>query len=177
MELHLYLRFTYNVKKAVGEANGASMPITRWQSEETMSSAKAHIDTALQPDEVWQIIGGFGSLPNWFPEVSQSELTDGGRIRHLHDSSGHAFVERLETYDHAAHRYSYSIVESPISVTDYLATLAVMPSKANNGSHIEWSCTFMPVKMSEEEAESVFRTIFSAGLRAFAAHQDFTSTT
>jgi hypothetical protein len=135
-----------------------------------MSSAKAHLDTPFQTDEVWHIIGGFGSLPDWFPEVSQTELAEGGRIRYLHDSSGHAFVERLETYDHAAHRYTYSIVESPISVTNYLATLEVTPGIVNDGSHIEWSCTFTPVKMSDEEAEGVFRTIFSAGLKALATH-------
>jgi len=140
-----------------------------------MSSAEAHLDTPLQPDEVWQIIGGFGSLPDWFPDVSQTELADGGRLRHLQDSSGHSFVERLEIYDHAAHRYSYSIVESPISVTNYLATLAVTPGIVNNGSHIEWSCTFTPVRMSNEEAESLFRTIFSAGLKALATHLKFGS--
>jgi hypothetical protein len=142
-----------------------------------MSSAEAHLDTALQPDEVWQIIGGFGSLPDWFSEVSQTELADGGRVRHLHDSSGHAFVERLETYDHAARRYSYSIVESALSVTDYLATLAVTPGSANGGSHIKWSCTFTPVKMSEEEAETLFRTIFSAALKGLASHPKFRSPT
>jgi hypothetical protein len=178
MELHLYLQLTYNLNKVAVKQIELSMRLCpRGRREEIMSSAEAHIDTALQPDEVWQIIGGFGSLPDWFPEVSQTELADGGRIRHLHDSSGHAFVERLETYDHAAHRYSYSIVESPISVTNYLATLAVTPRSIHSGSHIEWSCTYTPVKMSEEEAENVFCTIFSAGLKALATHLKLRSPT
>jgi len=139
-----------------------------------MASAKATLDLPVSPDEVWQLIGGFGSLPDWLPGVSQSEFTDGGRVRHLHDTAGHTFVERLETYDRAARSYSYSILESPISVTDYLARLAVTPA-AGGGSHIEWSSTFTPAAISREEAETVFSGIFSEGLKALATR--FTATT
>ena len=50
-----------------------------------MSSAKVTADLDVSPNELWQLIGGFGSLPDWVPGVSQSELADGGRVRHLHD--------------------------------------------------------------------------------------------
>jgi len=123
-----------------------------------MAPAKVTLVLPVSPDEVLQLFGGFGS-PDWLPGVSQSEFTDGGRVRHLHDPVGHIFVERLETYDRAACSYSYSLLESPISVTDYLAKLAVAP--AGGGSHIEWNGTFTPAAISREEAESVFSGIFS----------------
>jgi hypothetical protein len=140
-----------------------------------MASAKATLDLPGSPDEVWQLIGGFGSLPDWLPGVSQSEFTDGGRVRHLHDTAGHTFVERLEAYDRAARRYSYSILESAIPVNNYLATLAVTPANSGGGSHIEWACTFTPVAISREEAESTLSSIFSEGLKALAAR--FAATT
>ena len=43
------------------------------------------------------------------------------------DPQGHTFVERLERYDSAARTYSYSIVQSPVSISDYLSTIAVTP--------------------------------------------------
>ncbi len=130
-----------------------------------MASAKATLHLPIPPDEARQLIGGFGSLPDWVPEVRQSLLADGGRIRHLHDPSGHSFVERLESYDRVGRRYSYSIVASPISVTDYLAVIAVTPASNGLGSDIEWSATFAPLAISSAEAESIFATIFSEGLK------------
>ena len=100
-----------------------------------MASAKATLSLSISSDEIWQLIGGFGSLPDWVPSVTQSQLTDGGRIRHLHVTEGHNFIERLEACDRRARRYSYSIVASPISVTDYLATIAVTPTSDGDGSY------------------------------------------
>ena len=74
-----------------------------------MSSAKATVELNVPPDEVWQLIGGFGSLPEWIPGLSQRELADGGRVRYLCDPIGRTFVEKLERYDSAARSYSYSI--------------------------------------------------------------------
>jgi Polyketide cyclase / dehydrase and lipid transport len=134
-----------------------------------MASAKATLDLPVSPDDVWQLIGGFGSLPDWVTGVFQSQLVDGGRVRHLHDSSGHTFVERLESYDRAGRRYSYSILQSPVSVTGYLAIISVTPDNGD-GSHIEWSATFTSINMSQDEASSIFRSIFSSGLTALARH-------
>jgi carbon monoxide dehydrogenase subunit G len=132
-----------------------------------MASTKVHIDLSAAPDDVWQLIGGFGSLPDWMPGVTQSELADGGRIRHLHDTHGHAFVEQLETYDHAARSYSYSILQSPVSVTGYLATITVTPA-SDGCAHVEWSATFNPGGITKDEAESIFSGIFTSGLTALA---------
>src|SRR5208282_820122 len=126
-----------------------------------MPSAKASVDINLQPDELWQVIGGFGSLPDWIPDVCQSRLADGGRVRYLHDPIGRTFVEKLEHYDAAARSYSYSIVESPIAVSDYLATIAVTPIKGGRESHVEWSTSFTPTGISEQQARETFEGIFS----------------
>jgi ribosome-associated toxin RatA of RatAB toxin-antitoxin module len=39
-----------------------------------MAQASATIDIPASPDEVWQLIGGFGSLPDWLPYIPKSEL-------------------------------------------------------------------------------------------------------
>lgn len=48
-----------------------------------MASTTAYIDVPHSPDHVWQLIGGFGSLPDWLPYIPHSELSEGGRVRSL----------------------------------------------------------------------------------------------
>ena len=134
-----------------------------------MASAKAAADINVPPDELWQLIGGFGSLPDWVPGVSQSKLADGGRVRYLSDPQGQSFVERLETYDSSAHTYSYSILESPIPVSNYLATIAVTSTNGGKKSHVEWWARYTPSGISEEAAGEIFHRIFSAGLKALSS--------
>jgi len=134
-----------------------------------MASAKATIALEVSPDEVWQLIGGFDSLPEWLPYIVRSELTDGGRVRHLYNSDGQTIVERLEKYDSSARTYSYSILQAPFPVKAYLATITVTSKDGGKQSHVEWSGTFTPHGVSDEEAHNLFQTIFSDGLKALAS--------
>jgi len=134
-----------------------------------MSSTKVTVDVSVPPGEIWQLIGGFGSLPDWVPDVSQSELGDGGRIRRLHDPQGHTFVERLERYDSAAHSYSYSIVKSPVPVSDYMSTIAVTPIEEGERSRVEWSSVYTPVGISEKQADEIFQGLYATGLKALVS--------
>jgi uncharacterized protein YndB with AHSA1/START domain len=133
-----------------------------------MASAKATIDLSVPPDEVWQLIGGFGSLPDWLPFIPQSKLTDGGRVRHLQSPDGQTIVERLEKYDLSARTYSYSILQAPFPVTGYLATITVTPADGGKGSHVEWAGTFTPKGVTDAEVHKLFHGIFAGGLKALA---------
>lgn len=55
-----------------------------------MAQAAASIDIPVSPNEVWQLIGGFNSLPDWLPNIPKSQLSEGGRVRHLATLSGRA---------------------------------------------------------------------------------------
>jgi len=139
-----------------------------------MASARATIDLNVPADEVWQLIGGFGSLPTWLPYIPQSKVTDGGRVRHLDNPDGQTIVERLEKYDFEGRTYSYSILQAPFPVTGYLATISVTPIHGSKGSHVEWSGTFTPKDVSDEEAHKLFQGIFSDGLKALASRYEKT---
>lgn len=131
-----------------------------------MASANATVDLNVSPDEVWQLIGGFGSLPDWTPNITQTNLSDGGRVRHLSDPKGQTIVEKLERYDLSARSYSYSIVKGPFPVAGYLATLSVVPIAGGTGSHVEWGASFTPIGSSDKEARAIFQGIFSSGLKS-----------
>ncbi len=90
-----------------------------------MATASAFIDIPATADQVWQLIGGFNSLPDWLPFIPKSELSEGGRVRSLQTADGAVVVERLEAFDNAGKTYSYSILQAPFPATDYLATISV----------------------------------------------------
>ena len=131
-----------------------------------LAEASASIDVSASADRVWRLIGGFGSLPDWLPYISKSELSAGGRVRHLANLGGDTIVERLEAFDDAARSYSYSILEAPFPVSGYLSTLRVQQAAEGNRSRVEWSGKFTPEGVSAAEASRLFRRIFEDGLRA-----------
>jgi hypothetical protein len=131
-----------------------------------MGKASASIDIPASPDEVWQLIGGFNSLPDWLPYILKSEPSEGGRVRHLATCTGESIIERLERFDNTARTYSYSILKAPFKITNYLATIRVNAKEGGNGSTVEWSGIFTTNGISDEEASKLFHGIFDDGLKA-----------
>lgn len=61
--------------------------------------------------------GGFGSLPDWFPYVRKSDLSERGRVRGLVGQDGATIVERLFAFDQATCSYTYSILHASFPVS------------------------------------------------------------
>ncbi|VVO61336.1 hypothetical protein PS850_00826 [Pseudomonas fluorescens] len=133
-----------------------------------MATASAFIDIPASADQVWQLIGGFNSLPDWLPFIPQSELSEGGRVRSLQTADGAVVVERLQAFDDAAKTYSYSILQAPFPATDYLATIRV--EAQGQGARVTWSGRFAPVGVSDEEVVALFTGIYQGGLEALRAN-------
>jgi hypothetical protein len=113
-------------------------------------------------DQVWQMIGKFNALPDWHPAVEKSELTEAGQTRTLSLVGGGKIIEKLETIDDNARTYSYSIVDSPLPVENYTATIKVTGSGDN--STIEWSSEFDPSSgATPEDAMKVIQDIYKTG--------------
>lgn len=130
-----------------------------------MATASASLQLSIAADTVWQLVGGFLSLPDWLPFIASSEPANGGRLRKLTTTDGAVIIERLETYDNQARTYSYSISEGPFPVTDYLATLTVEAS-AGSETLVTWSGRFTPNGISDAEAHELFQGIYEGGLEA-----------
>jgi hypothetical protein len=133
-----------------------------------MATASAFIDIPATTDQVWQLIGGFNSLPDWLPFIPKSELSEGGRVRSLQTADGAVVVERLEAFDNAGKIYSYSILQAPFPATDYLATIRV--EAQGQGARVTWSGRFTPVGVSDEEVVALFTGIYQGGLEALRAN-------
>ncbi|GGC66568.1 SRPBCC family protein [Undibacterium terreum] len=131
-----------------------------------MSSTTASIEIAATPDQVWQLIGGFDSLPNWLPYIPRSELSHGGRVRRLETPAGDVIIERLQSFNEKERYYSYSIMQAPFPASNYVSMLRVREANDNKGSLVEWSGSFTPVGVSDEEVTQLFHGIYTDGLDA-----------
>ena len=81
--------------------------------------AKVSMSTPLgvSADQVWQLIGGFNTLPDWHPAVEKSELEEAGQVRRLSLAGGGEIVERLEKVSDNERVYTYTIESGPLPVS------------------------------------------------------------
>jgi len=114
----------------------------------------------VSADEAWKLIGGFNALPDWHPAVEKSELTEEGQVRTLSLAGGGNIVEKLETANDAGRTYTYSIVDSPLPIANYMATITVR--ETDEGTVMDWSSEFAPVG-GENEAMDAVQGIYQAG--------------
>ncbi|CAM6622796.1 TPA: SRPBCC family protein [Klebsiella aerogenes] len=131
-----------------------------------MATTTVSIEIPASVDQVWQLMGGFDSLPDWLPFIPKSVVSEGGRVRTLATSDGGTVIERLEAFDNRQRSYSYSIIQAPFPVVDYLSTIAVVATADSNITRVEWSGSFTPVNVSDADAEALFSGIYRDGLQA-----------
>ena len=129
-----------------------------------MAHTVATLEIPASPEQVWQLIGGFDSLPDWLPFVAKSELSEGARVRSLILADGGNVVERLEAFNQQERTYSYSIIKAPFPIVDYLSTITVLETDQPNVSIVEKG-RFTPVNVSDEEVIALFTKIYSDGLK------------
>jgi hypothetical protein len=120
------------------------------------------IRLAAPAAEVWAAIGPFGALADWHPVVSVCELDEieGDTYRVLTTVDGGRLLEQL--VDEGPSHYTYRITESPLPVSDYRATLSVVP-EPDGGCHVYWGSTFEP---TADAADDVVGGIYEAGFEA-----------
>lgn len=122
---------------------------------------QTELDVSAQ--QVWDLIGGFNALPDWHPAVASSELENGGRIRKLNLVSGGMIVEKLEKISDNERIYTYSIVDSPLPVSDYTASISVRKDNSGDGTIVEWSSSFRAQGAPENAAIRVIEAMYEAG--------------
>lgn len=135
------------------------VPASAVESNYTASSASS-------ADTVWAKIGDFCGIATWHPAVEKCALSADGKTRTLSLKGGGTIVENLVKRDDAARYYTYSIVESPLPVANYLSTIGV--SAAGAGSKIVWTGKYDAKGASESDAKKVIDGIYQAGADVLA---------
>ncbi len=113
--------------------------------------------------QLWDFIGKFNGLPDWHPSVEKSVLEQEGEVRRLELVGGGTIIERLEKLDDKERVYSYSVVDSPLPVANYTATIRVRDEDDGKRSVVEWSSEFKPAGVPETDAMKAIQDLYTAG--------------
>jgi hypothetical protein len=113
-------------------------------------------------DAVWAKIGDFCGIAKWHPAIEKCVLSADGKQRTLSLKGGGTVVEKLEKRDDAAHSYTYSIVEGPLPVANYVSTISV--AAAGTGSTITWSGKYDAKGASDADAKKTMDGVYQGGV-------------
>jgi hypothetical protein len=129
------------------------------------------IDAA--PDTVWSVIRDFNGLPVWHPLIADSKIENGlasdkvGCVRAFRMRDGGQLREQLLSLSDYDYECTYSILDSPMPIRDYIATLKLTPVTDGNRTFAEWSAEFECDETQERElAEDIGQGVFQVGFNA-----------
>lgn len=117
-------------------------------------------------DVVWSLIGDFGGLHRWHPQVCRLDLSWEGRIRTLHYVDGLRMVERLEARNDPACRYVYALVDGSLPLDTCRSALEVVAD--GEQCQVNWLSDFETVGNAAVEVESFLQRLYQSGLAALA---------
>ncbi len=118
--------------------------------------------SAASADAVWTKIGDFCGISNWHPAIEKCVLSADGKMRTLSLKGGGTVVEKLENRDDAGHSYSYSIVDGPLPVANYVSTISV--AKDGAGSVVTWSGKYDAKGASDADSKKTMDGVYQAGV-------------
>lgn len=112
--------------------------------------AEVYVSTVISAPaaQIWAVVRDFNALPAWVPAVADSRIEVGkpsdqiGCVRAFRLKDGGFLREQLlglSDYDYSC---CYAILESPMGVENYVATLKLTPITDGNRTFAEWSASF-----------------------------------
>lgn len=126
--------------------------------------------------EIWRVIRDFDALPAWTPFVRESRIEGGlpadqvGCVRRFVLTDGGVIRERLLALSDYDLSMSYEILESPMGVSDYIATLSLTPVTETGQTFAAWEARFdCPPGREAALERQIGGDVFAAAFRHFAA--------
>ena len=124
-------------------------------------------------DRLWAAIRDFNGLPKWHPLVRDSRIEGNlpadrvGCIRNFNMKDGGNIREQLVTLSDYDYSCSYTILESPMGVENYVATLRLTPVTDGDKTFLEWSAEFDCAPERETElVNTIGAGVFQGGFDA-----------
>jgi hypothetical protein len=120
--------------------------------------------------KVWAKVRDFNALPRWVPAVRESRIENGepadkvGCVRDFHLQNGDHLRERLLGLSDYDMFCTYSILESPMPLTDYIATLRLTPITDGDKTFAEWTAEFdCAPELAADLVSGIGTNVFQAG--------------
>jgi len=135
-----------------------------WTAAADALEVKKRREAPGAPAEVWAVVGDFCAIKDWHPAVVEcKQVEEGGdtyRLLTLED--GGKIKEKLT--DTGDTSYSYEIVEGPLPVKNYEATLEVGEDDEEDRVEIVWEAEFDADGVEDAEATKIITGIFNDGV-------------
>jgi uncharacterized protein YndB with AHSA1/START domain len=124
-------------------------------------------------EAVWARVRDFNAMPQWHPLIRDSRIENRmasdqvGCVRCFHVQDGGLIREQLLALSDYDYTCIYEILESPLGVSNYVATLKLTPVTDGNRCFAEWSAEFDCAPGREPElTQTIGQGVFQAGLDA-----------
>ena len=136
---------------------------------------RVYVSTVVnaRSDRVWTRVRDFNGLPNWHPAIAESRIEGGepadriGCVRDFSLRNGDRIREKLLGLSDFDMFCTYAILESPMGVENYVATLRLTPVTDGDKTFLEWSAEFDCAPERETElVNSIGSGVFQGGFDA-----------
>ncbi len=128
-------------------------------------------------DKVWERVRDFNGLAKWHPRIRESRIEDAlpadkvGCIRNFNLQNGDNIREQLLGLSDYDMFCTYGILESPMPLTDYVATLRLTPITEGDRTFVEWSAEFSCDPDNEDDlVNGIGANVFQVGFDALKRH-------
>jgi hypothetical protein len=112
-------------------------------------------------------------MANWHPSIGSSRIENAqpadkvGCVRNFQLKDGSRIREKLLALSDYDYSFTYAILDSPMDLSDYIASLRLFPVTEGNRCFIEWWAEFdCRPEIAAELAETVGDGVFQAGFDA-----------
>lgn len=126
-------------------------------------------------ERVWEYVRDFNSLPKWFPGVTDSHIEPGvaanqaGCVRNFGLEGGPRIRERLLELSDRDHVCHYTMIECPLPIAGYVATLRLSAGDAN-GTLVEITSQFDSPPAQEKEMVGLLTTTYRGAFEMLKKH-------
>ncbi|AZN98419.1 hypothetical protein EJ066_15285 [Mesorhizobium sp. M9A.F.Ca.ET.002.03.1.2] len=124
-------------------------------------------------EDVWSILRDFNGHGRWHPAIAFSEIDGGepvdavGSVRHFRLADGGELREQLLALSDKDFRLSYCLLEAPLPLMNYVASIRLKPVTDGNATFWEWRSEFHPPAHRRDElVKLVTEDIYQAGFEA-----------
>jgi hypothetical protein len=141
--------------------------------------ARVYVSSVINApaERVWERVRDFNGLPKWHPMIRDSRIEDAlpadkvGCIRNFQLQNGDTIREQLLGLSDYDFFCTYSILESPMPLTDYVATLRLTAVTDGPRCFAEWSAEFeCDVSDENDLVEGIGNDVFQGGFDALKRH-------
>ncbi len=127
--------------------------------------------------KVWERVRDFNGLPRWHPRIADSQIENGepsdkvGCIRNFRLQNGDQIREQLLALSDYDMFCTYSILESPMPIENYVATLRLTPVSDGDRCFVEWSAEFdCSPDVEADVSNGIATNVFQGGFDALKRH-------